>query len=1027
MMDRLNDLKRGAFASHWYFLSLLIILAVGAQLLQVSRRGLFFPTHSWAPVAPSSAAALEIASAIVPNQYGHAETYAQTKPTFEENRGQAFKDVRFISRGSGYVLLLTTGGAMLGLEKKPKSVKFPLNRGYSNSVTWLQLRLAGSNATIDPIGLDLLPNKTNYFSGRDHTRWQIGLNNYGRVSYGRVYPGVDLVFHAQRGRLEHDFVLSPGVDANQIVWKMDGLSGSNATLSIDVHGDLVIKVRDGILRLPKPVAYEFSGTRQSPHPGHTVEVRYRLKSLDQFGFVVADHNPAKGLIIDPTLDYSTYLGGDQDDQSAAIAVDSSGATYIAGQTLSTNFPTTSGAFQTSCAKCPDSSDVFVTKLNASGSTLVYSTYIGGSASDIAAGIDVDSLGNAYVTGQTTSSDFPVTPGAYQTTCVGCSSSLSDAFALKLSSTGTLMYSTLLGGSGADEASAIRVDANGNAHIVGSTSSSDFPTAKPLPSPNNSLQGQQNAFVAEINTNGTSLLASTYLGGSSTDTGYGIAVDSTGTYVTGQTTSNNFPTVSAVQSTFGGISDAFVSKLTPAGSSLIYSTYLGGTQSDTASAIAVDSSGNAYVTGGTSSTDFPISAGAFQTTYAGGGSDAFVTKINATGSKILYSTYFGGSDLDGGDAIAVDSVGGAFVIGGTASSNLPLANPIQTGYAGNTDAFVMHLVPGGCAVTLSTYLGGHATDIGTGVALDSNGNAYLTGRTSSNDFPLGSSPFQASTGGGFDAFVSRVNDFTSSAACLSSSKLQFPAQAINSSSTAQVVTLMNGGNAALNISNITASGDFSQTNECGSSLAVGANCTISVTFSPASSGGRTGAITITDDAGGSPQSVALVGTGTDFNMTVAPPAATVSSGGSASYTLRLTPVSGFNSTVDLSCSGAPASGNCNLSSQSVNFAGGATAKVTVTVSTTSTSGWLHPLPGHGPTSVAAVLMVPFGLAFFLFVPAGPHKTVRRRTLAFCAVLFAGTIFWLSCGFKTNTVGNYAVSLTAKDGSLQHSVVVTLSVQ
>lgn len=1024
-MERLHVSKREAFHSKWYLVSLLLILGSGTLLLQMP--GLLHLTiRSLASIAPSNAM-LKGASTIAPNDSDRGGNHAQIMPTFEENRGQAPREVRFISRGSKYVLLLTASGVVLGLEKGQPPANSHRNYHPRHSAIWLQMRLTGSNSDATPIGVDVLPNQTNYFRGHDPSHWQMGIRNYSRVKYARVYPGIDLVFHAQRGRLEHDFVLTPGTDANQILWKIDRTSGPAPSLNIDTHGDLSIRVDGGVLRLPRPVAYEFSGTSQFPQLERTVNVRYQLRSSDQLGFVVAEHDPAKGLIIDPTLDYSTYLGGDQDDQSAAIAIDGSGATYITGQTFSANFPTTSGAYQTSCAKCPSSSDIFVTKLNASGSALAYSTYIGGSDSDTSSGIDVDSQGNAYITGQTTSSDFPVTPGAYQTTCSSCSSSVADAFALKLSATGALVYSTFLGGSGVDQASSIRVDASGNAHLVGSTSSSDFPTVNPLPPPNNTLHGSQNVFVAEINKTGTSLLASTYLGGSSTDTGYGIAVDSTGVYVTGQTTSNNFPTVSAVQSTFAGISDVFVSKLAPNGASLIYSTYIGGTQSETASSIAVDSSGNAYITGSTSSTDFPISAGAFQATYSGGGSDAFVTKVDATGSKILYSTYFGGTDIDGGNAIAIDSSGGAVVIGGTQSSNLPLANSIQNKYGGNTDAFVMRLAPAGCGVTLSTYLGGHSADIGTGVALDASGNAYFTGRTSSNDFPLGSSPVQASTGGGFDAFVSRIDAFTSSAVCFSSGKLQFPAQVINSSSTSQVVTLTNGGNAALSITSITTSGDFSQTNDCGSSVAVGADCTINVTFSPASSGGRTGSLTVADNAGGSPQSVALVGTGTDFNMTVAPPAATVSSGGSASYTLTLTPVSGFNSTVDLSCSGAPASGNCSLSSQSIDFSGGATSKVTVTVSTTSSSGWLLPLIGYTPPTVAAALTLPIGLGFFVFAPTLNRKRLRRRALTLCAILVTGTTLWVGCGFKTNTVGNYAVSLTAKDGSLQHSVVVTLSVQ
>ena len=353
---------------------------------------------------------------------------------------------------------------------------------------------------------------------------------------------------------------------------------------------------------------------------------------------------------------------------------------MTGSTGSTNFPTATPLQATNAG----TTDAFVTKLDATGAALLYSTYLGGGGDEQSNGIAVDTTGQAYVTGYTPSTDFPtVTP--FQATLAG-GSKLGDAFVTKLSAAGTsLLYSTFLGGSSIEQGRSIAVDGAGQAYVTGHTSSTDFPTVTPVQV---SLAGGTDAFVTKFNAAGTSLLYSTFLGGGGNEEGKGIAVDPTGqAYVTGVTTSTNFPTVTPFQATFaGGFDDAFVSKLDVTGASLLYSTYLGGSNRDLGLGITVDGSGQAYVTGFTDSTDFPT-ATPLQATNAGS-EDAFVTKLNAAGASLLYSTYLGGSGSDGGSGVAVDGSGQAYVTGSTRSANFPTVTPFQATYAGGfDDAFV----------------------------------------------------------------------------------------------------------------------------------------------------------------------------------------------------------------------------------------------------------------------------------------------------------------------------------------------------
>jgi hypothetical protein len=602
-----------------------------------------------------------------------------------------------------------------------------------------------------------------------------------------------------------------------------------------------------------------------------VEGKYALKG-NHITFDVASYDKTRPLVIDPVLIYSTYLGGSGGDGASAMAVDALGNAYVTGSISSTDFPTTSGAFQT----FGGGADAFVSKLNPTGSALLYSTYLGGrSGGGWASAIVVDVSGNAYVTGSTYSSDFPTTPGAFQTTHnpEGCGiySPCTAAFLSKLNAAGSgLVYSTYLGVNSAGSAgSGIAVDASGNAYVTGITETIFlFPTtpgAFQIYPVGTCPPDCWNSFVTKFNFDGSALVYSTYLGGTDSQTEYvvyvGIAIDSTGNaYVTGTATSDFPTTPGAFQTTFAGgfIGDAFVSKLNPSGSALVYSTYLGGTDYDAGYAIAIDTQGNAYVTGSTRSSDFPTTPGAFQDSANHG---SFVTKLNPAGSALVYSTA-----SIGGGAIALDALGDAYATGSTWSSSFPTTrDALQPNFGGGwNDAFVSKLNPAGSALLYSTYLGGSGGDGGAGIALDPSGNVYISGATGSADFPTIPGAFQARLHGvgefPSDVFVAKISLADAPGLALGPGKLLFHPQAVGTASSPQTVTLLAPGSQPLSITSVLANGDFGQSNTCGSAVPSGTSCTISVTFTPRVTGTRNGLVTITDNAAGSPHELLLSGTG-----------------------------------------------------------------------------------------------------------------------------------------------------------------------
>lgn len=638
--------------------------------------------------------------------------WANLPLVFEPNAGQTAAEVRYLARGPSYTLHLNSGETALA---------------GRNRAT-LRTRFSGANASAPISGESRQASTTNYFIGSDPAKWRTSVPNFAKVRYAGVYSGIDLIYYGTEGTLEYDWVVEPGADPRQIRMVFDGAD----RLRIDSRGDLVITAGGNEYRHKRPVAYqEIAGSRvlvSGTWSLHGREGSFRLGTYDR----------NRTLVIDPTLIYSSYYGGNGADYAYAAAVDSIGNTYIAGSIGSAGF----GILGIE--------DAFVTKLSPNGSRM-FTSFIGGGAADQANGVAVDVQGNMYLTGSTGSLDFPL-KNAVQTKTGGSG----DAFVVKVAAGGApLLYSTYLGGIANDSGSAIAVDASGNAYITGTTFSADFPTVNPFQA---AKGAQQDAFVGKLNPTGTAWIYLTYLGGNNVDEGNGIAVDAAGNaYVTGSTASTNFPLQSAIRSSNAASVDAFITKLNPAGSALVYSTYLGGSATDYATAIAVDSSGNAYVTGIVTSDDFPVVNPIFPKLASHAVDDIFVTKLNAAGSALVYSTYIGGGSVDDPYAIAVDSSGNAYITGRTNSSDFPLVKAIQsTRFA--FDMFVAEINPAGSALVFSTFLGGTGSESGRGIAVDHLGNIHVAGEGTSTDFPV-KNAFQGATGGGGpqDALVLLMGD------------------------------------------------------------------------------------------------------------------------------------------------------------------------------------------------------------------------------------------------------------------------------
>jgi hypothetical protein len=612
----------------------------------------------------------------LPRQAIQLAAYSRLPLSFAQNRGQAPTGVDYVADGPGWSLRLGRNGVRLAL-------------GGRHSESLLRV-LAPDGRLRPPVAERRLPGRVNYFAGTDRARWVTGAPTFEEVVYRDVWPGINLAFHGHSGTLEFDLDLAPGADPSQVVLRLAGAHAVRA----DGRGGAVISGPAGTVRLAAPHALQ---------AGRAVLSRLVITG-DSIRLALGAYDRNRPLVVDPSLVYLTSLGGGYA-AASGIAVDASGSAYVTGNTG------TQG----------QNGRAFVTKLSPTG-RVVYSSYLGGTSAVKNLGIAVDAQGDAYVTGGASASTFPTTPGAYQTSFGGGSS---DAFVAKLNTVGGLAYATYLGGSAADVGNGIAVDATGSAYIAGDTGSSNFPT-----SPGAYQRSAGGGFVAKLNPAGSALTYSTYLNGSDVRA---IAVDSSGdAYVTGDA-SGTFPaTPGAYQTRLrGGNFDAFVVKLDAAGSGLVYSTCLGGNADEVGAGITVDSAGDAFVSGWTTSTDFPTTRGAYQTRYAGAGDDAFVTKLSPTGSGLLYSTYLGGRGGNSAGGIAVDSAGDAYVGGETTSSHFPTTpGAYQTSnkaVGGQSNAFVTKLNPTGSALLYSTYL---PQDIGARIAVDTKGDASVADVSSS---------------------------------------------------------------------------------------------------------------------------------------------------------------------------------------------------------------------------------------------------------------------------------------------------------
>ena len=1027
---------------------------------------------------------------------------------FEPNQGQSDGRVRFLAHGNGYGLYLTSSEAVLALPQRSRRHGRPV----------VEMQFEGANSAAQLTGTDRLPGRSNYFIGNDPARWRRNIPQFSRVQYRNLYPGIDLDFYGRQGRLEYDFEVSPGADPAQIDLGFTGTKNPQ----VAANGDLVLALDGGELRFEAPHVYQkTAGGAQSVAGG------FVLRSDHRVTFQVGEYDRSRTLVIDPVLTFSTYLGGSGDEscglivngtQTApiphcpAIAVDSASRVYVSGTTTSTG--TFAGSVpQVIPTGMTSAAFVFVARLDSAGTALDYVTYVGGSGTQYPAGVGVDSGFNVYIAGTTDSNDFPATAASAFQSGPG-SLNTNHVFVSKLDSSGSVnLYSTYLSGTtGVDTASGLAVDSLGRAYVLGITSSSDFPrTPGAL---QNTFAPTNQFFFSKVDpsASGTASLPYSTFIGSTTSTGGivnggAIAVDSNfNVYLAGGTNIANMPVVNAYQGALQGGTNVWAARLNaPANNTQIYTplyeTYLGApndsTQVDVAYGVASDGT-NTYITGSTTSTNIPLTPAPSGTvTFPranAGGTDAFIAKFGApttTGTTqgtvpLSFFTYLGGSSADAGLAIVADANQNARVTGFTKSTDFPNLNPLPGVSGGGTDAFVARIVTTGTSATnasSTSLLGGSGTDIGTSIAVDAALNTYVTGETSSTDFPIASPPgataLQQKLGGATDAFVSKLGPKVSlcfspvipPTPCPSNSiptvsptpvgvgnQVTFKYSIYNTGDPVAGIlftdvlgpnsTFVSGapspgtcpttavsGTVVCNLGTIPTS--VITTSGSTSTIAAAATVTVTVTSTvPTASGvmpppppplNNTATLNVP-----APNSASGVATVNDFGISVSPATATVTAGVPASYVVTVTPTGPIPESVSLGCgSGLPSGASCSFPPNTnpiPNLSNGAQSRpfeITTTARVTTPGSLFRPGPIYAfwfPVSGMAIL--------------GAGISRKRRLLLgiFFAAVLGTVMIQAGCGSSSSSsstttgtpAGTYTITINATSVAVR-STTVQLTVQ
>lgn len=1092
-------------AGIWLAVSFLVVLAgillyAGGQGSMVTAASADSGSSPWSVDGASDSAQGGLRGRHYAGKSGSQIVFAKVPLSFEVNQGQTDSQVKFLARGGGYTLFLTQNEAILKLASVIGRQSLAKHSALSTqpsatSTAVVRMRLVGANARAAVSGFDQLPSRSNYFIGNDPSKWRRNVAQFARVRYAQVYPGIDVVYYGNQGRLEYDFEVAPGADPQQIGLQVQGAQ----KVAVDAKGELVAQTAAGDVQLHAPEVYQKVGDQKQAVAG-----KFILSADHSVRFALGEYDRSRELVIDPQLTFASYFGGSVDEGCAftpsgtygtpvagcpAVAVDGALNWYVAGSTTSLDLPVTNGT-----TLHGGNTDVFVAKFNSSGSPVNVS-YLGGSGIDTPVGIGVDPASQrVYVGGNTTSNDFPQVNGIP----IGTLSAGNHVFVTLLDSTlsSTPIYSTYLAGDGnADTATGFTSDNAGNAYVTGITNSQHFPTTPGSYQATDPDAFFSQFFMSKIATSSTglsSLAYSTYFGASNAPAsgavlqGGGIAVSAGFVYITGGTNflhtgiAGDFPILNAVQPCLDqpGVTscsaavtntDAFVAKINPvnSGTQLIYSTYVGGAGVEVPYGIAVDGSGNAYVTGSTDSTNFPIvsTTNAFQPS-PGGGTDAFVAKLGSSGTPIplSYSSYLGGSGTDVALAIAVDVDQAAHITGATSGSFPTTADAITgTGAGTGASAFVALIQTTFAAKTggYASYLqnaGANGNTDGTGIAVDLNANTYVVGETNSTGIPVTNG--SALNGTSSDAFLAKVLPTATGITITASTSVASGTTAGIGNQVTFTYTIKNTGpGVATNVlftdflptSGATFDSATSSPGSCTTPVNGFVTCAIgSLGGSPSAPGQASVKINLTPTvagplsnngilqasgapAGASSASVVV----SDFRVGVTPSTAAVVAGNTATYQVQVGDPAGqssfFPNAVSLSCSaGVPTGAACTFSTNPVTLTSTSAISSTLTLTTTArpvTTGRLQQL------RVWYAAILPIGGLTFLGLGVGSTRRRRWFIGSFVVLVFVLAGLQLACSSGSGTTtpptgtpaGTYPITVTGTSGSASHGVRMTLVVQ